>query len=105
MNRVSGKRQDGRHWSLVGAAAIVFAVLPRLTVSLGWGLLVIALVLGQFGELMRLPEWVQNLSPFRHSSALPVETLDMTAVVVMTVAAAVGIGFGVAAFGRRDLQP
>jgi len=90
--------------TLVGAAAIVFALLPRLTVSLGWGLLVIALVLGQFGELLRLPEWVQNVSPFRHSSALPLESLDVTATVVMTVAAIVGIGFAVAAFRMRDLQ-
>ncbi|HYI33435.1 MAG TPA: polyketide antibiotic transporter [Glaciibacter sp.] len=91
--------------TLVGAAAIVFAVVPRLAVSLGWGALVIALVLGQFGELLGLPEWVQNLSPFHHSSALPLESLDVTATVVMTVAAVVGIGFAVAAFRLRDLQP
>lgn len=91
--------------TLVGAAAIVFALAPRLTVSLGWGLLVIALVLGQFGELLSLPEWVQNVSPFHHSSALPLESLDVTATVVMTIAAAVGIGFAVAAFRLRDLQP
>jgi len=91
--------------TLVGAAAIVFALAPRLAVSLGWGLLVIALVLGQFGELLSLPEWVQNISPFHHSSALPLESLDATATVIMTIAAAVGIGFAVAAFRLRDLQP
>jgi ABC-2 type transport system permease protein len=91
--------------TLVGAAAVIFALLPRLTVSLGWGALVLALVLGQFGELLRLPEWVQNVSPFRHSSALPVETLDVTATVVMTAAAVVAAAFAVAAFHRRDLQP
>lgn len=90
--------------TLVGAAAIVFAVVPRLAVSLGWGALVIALVLGQFGELLNVPEWLQNLSPFHHSSALPLESLDVTATVVMTVAAVVGTGFAVAAFRLRDLQ-
>ncbi len=91
--------------TLVGAAAIVFAVVPRLTVTLGWGALVVALVVGQFGELLQLPEWAQSISPFHHSSALPVESLNVAAAAIMTAAAVAGIGFAVAAFRRRDLQP
>ncbi|NKX55430.1 hypothetical protein [Arthrobacter mobilis] len=40
---------------VTGAATFVFAAAPRLAVPLGWGLLAAALVLGQFGELLRLP--------------------------------------------------
>lgn len=87
-------------------AALIFAVVPRLTVPLGWGLLAAGLVLGQFGELLRLPAWLQNLSPFRHSPALPVEDLDITAVtaaLLLTGAAAVLAAVAAGVLNRRDL--
>ena len=87
-------------------AALIFAVVPRLTVPLGWGLLAAGLVLGQFGELLRLPAWLQNLSPFRHSPALPVEDLDITAVtaaLLLTGAAAILAAVAAGVLNRRDL--
>ncbi|WP_139005266.1 ABC transporter permease [Arthrobacter crystallopoietes] len=87
-------------------AALIFAVVPRLTVPLGWGLLAAGLVLGQFGELLRLPAWLQNLSPFRHSPALPVEDLDVTAIraaLFLTGAAAVLAAVATGLLNRRDL--
>jgi len=44
-------------------AALAFAVLPRLSVALGWGLLVAGLALGQLGGLLGLPKWLQDVSP------------------------------------------
>ncbi len=82
---------------LVAVAALAFSLLPRLTTALAWGALALALVLGQLGELLGIPEWLQNVSPFRHSSALPVEELDwwstgiMTGAAVLIGAAAVGL--------------
>ncbi|GLB68281.1 ABC transporter permease [Arthrobacter mangrovi] len=72
---------------MVALAALAFAALPRLAVALGWGPLVLALVLGQFGGLLNLPEWAQDLSPFHHSSAMPVE--DFAAAPALTMLAAV----------------
>jgi ABC-2 type transport system permease protein len=74
--------------------ALVFAIRPRWTSAVGWGALAVALVLGQFGELLGLPAWLQDLSPFRHSSAMPVEAFNrdgalmMAAVVLLAAAAA-----------------
>lgn len=87
-------------------AALIFAVAPRLTVPLGWGLLAAGLVLGQFGELLRLPAWLQNLSPFRHSPALPVENLDLTAITAalfLTGASAALAATAASLLRRRDL--
>jgi ABC-2 type transport system permease protein len=73
---------------------LVFALAPRWSGAVGWGALAVALVLGQFGELLGLPVWLQDLSPFRHSSAMPVEAfrpegaLLMAAVAVVAAAAA-----------------
>jgi ABC-2 type transport system permease protein len=88
------------------AAALVFAAAPRLSVPLGWGLLTAGLILGQFGELLRLPAWLQNLSPFRHSPALPVENLDITGITALFLlagAAAVLATAAAALLNRRDL--
>lgn len=87
----------------VTVAALVFATAPRLTIPLGWGLLVIGLVLGQFGELLRLPEWLQSISPFSHSSALPVEELDIASALVMLAVAGFGAALATGLIGRRDL--
>ncbi|WP_458781189.1 ABC transporter permease [Arthrobacter sp. D3-16] len=67
--------------------ALVFALAPRWSSSFGWGALSAALVLGQFGELLGLPVWLQDLSPFRHSSAMPVEAFQPEAALLMVAVA------------------
>ena len=87
----------------VGVTSLIFAVLPRLTISLGWGLLTIGLVIGQLGELLQLPEWLQQVSPFFWSSALPVEELDVAAAATLVTIALGGCVAAVLALRRRDL--
>jgi len=70
-----------------------------------WGLLAAGLVLGQFGEMLRLPAWLQNLSPFRHSSALPVEDLNITAAALLLTIAAAGAVTASLLVYHRDLTP
>lgn len=87
----------------VSATALAFALKPGTTITLGWGLLAFGLVLGQFGELLGFPVWVQNLSPFNHSSAMPVESFDAGAAVWMGCIAIAGAVSAVFLLGRRDL--
>jgi len=88
---------------IVALTAVLFGALPRATIALGWGLLVLALVLGQFGELLQLPEWLQSVSPFYWSSALPVEHLDVAAAVILVAIALAGAVGAALALRRRDL--
>lgn len=87
----------------LSATAIVFAAVPRLCIPVGWGLLAGGLILGQFGELLRLPSWVQDLSPFRHSAAMPVEPFDPAAALALTAVALLGAGIASYLIRRRDL--
>ena len=87
----------------VAVTAVVFAVIPTLTIPLGWGLLVVGLVIGQFGDLLQLPEWLQDASPFRHSSAMPVEELDVASALIMCGVAALGAVVAAVLLRRRDL--
>jgi len=87
----------------VGTTAVVFAILPRRSVALGWGLLVTGLVLGQFGELLGLPEWMQSVSPFHHTPGLPLETWRWDPVLIMTTVAALLAASATGLVRRRDL--
>lgn len=87
----------------VAATAVLFAAAPRFSIPLGWGLLAGGLVLGQFGELLRLPAWLQDLSPFRHSAAMPVEPFDPAAALAMSAIALAGAGIAAYLLRRRDL--
>ncbi|MCT9868307.1 hypothetical protein [Paenarthrobacter aurescens] len=89
--------------AVVFAAAVAFAVVPRVSVALGWGFLAVGLVLGQFGELMRLPVWLQDLSPFRHTTPMPVEAFDPIAALIMTGIALAGASVAAYLFRQRDL--
>lgn len=87
---------------LVGITVAAFGFLPRFT-ALGWAALVVFLFVGELGPLLRLSQWVMDLSPFTHLPKLPGGIVSATPLVWLTV---VAIGFaaaGLAAFRRRDM--
>ncbi|TFC87605.1 polyketide antibiotic transporter [Cryobacterium sp. TmT2-59] len=49
------------------AGALFFAYLPRASIGIGLALLLVAVLIGQFGDLLDLPDWLQALSPFSHT--------------------------------------
>jgi ABC-2 type transport system permease protein len=81
----------------------VFALTSRGSSALGWGSLAAALVLGQFGELLGLPAWLQDLSPFRHSSAMPVEAFNPEGALLMAAVAIAGAAAASVLIRGRDL--
>lgn len=88
---------------LGGIAVALFGLAPRLT-GLAWAALVAALLLGQLGQLLQLPQWVMDLSPYTHVPQVPVAALSWTPIVLLTVVAAAFIAAGVAGFARRDVS-
>jgi ABC-2 type transport system permease protein len=89
----------------VSITALVLATVPRATVLLGWGLLTLGLAVGQLGDLLRLPEWLQAVSPFHYSPATPVEQFDMPAALMLSaIAVALTVGATVI-YRHRDLVP
>ena len=71
---------------------LVFALAPRWSSPAGWSALAAALVLGQFGSCLSLPVWLQDLSPFRHSSAMPVEAFNPEGALLMAAIAVIAAG-------------
>jgi polyether ionophore transport system permease protein len=88
---------------LGGLAVALFGWLPRLT-SLAWAALVLALLLGQLGQLLQLPQWLMDVSPFTHVPLVPVQDVRWTPLIVLTAVAAGLICLGIAGFRRRDVH-
>ncbi|WP_105030643.1 ABC transporter permease [Arthrobacter ruber] len=88
----------------LGVALVVFVLLPALTVPLTWSLLGLATILGIFGGLIGLPEWIVDLSPFANSPVPAGDSVDWTGGVWMLVIAAAAITGGTVIAGRRELR-
>ena len=67
-------------WVLTSVALAVFGWAPRLAGAV-WGVLLAFVALGEFGVLWNAPDWLMDLSPFRHSPLLPVGSGGVPALV------------------------
>jgi len=56
-----------------------------------------------FGELLSLPGWVHDLSPFEVTPRLPADELSVTPLVILTAVATGLCVAGIVSFRRRDL--
>ena len=83
-----------RHWArsgILGAVGALFAVIA------------LCFFLGLFGELLDVPGWLMDVSPFSHIPEVPAADLTPAPVIVLTLIAAALAAAGLAAFRRRDL--
>jgi ABC-2 type transport system permease protein len=88
---------------LAGVATLLFGIGPRWA-SLAWLGLLLAVVVLLFGEIFRMPEWLQDLSPFHHLALVPAEELRWTPFLVLSVLALALPAAGLALFSRRDVE-
>ncbi|MGZ4455493.1 MAG: ABC transporter permease [Nocardioides sp.] len=98
----AGLAQAPAVWVVLGATVLLFAVRNRWAV-LGWAVLGACFVVGQLGELLRLPAWVTDLSPYAHSPAMPAEAWRTAPVLVLTGLAATLLGAAWWRYGERDI--
>jgi polyether ionophore transport system permease protein len=89
-------------WLLAGAANALFGLLPRALPAI-WTLLTACFVVGFLGEVLRLPRWIMDLSPFQHTPQLPAVDLTLTPLAVLLAVALALTLTGAGAFRRRDL--
>ena len=89
-------------WVLCGVTTLLIGY-SRHAANAAWAVLALLVVVGLFGPLLELPQWVRNLSPFEHVPALPGGSFDIVPLVVLTAFAVVGLTVGVRALARRDI--
>ncbi len=89
-------------WVLTGTAMALYGLAPRL-VGWSWGVLVACVLLGQFGQILQLPQWSLNLSPFTHIPVVPSDDVEILPFAVLLAVASGLIAAGLLGFRRRDV--
>jgi ABC-2 type transport system permease protein len=89
-------------WVLVGLTMALFGIVPR-AVLVTWAVLVGCFTLGLLADVLDLPGWVLDLSPFEHTPSIPAADLDLVPVLLLTAVAAGLAAVGLAGLQRRDV--
>jgi ABC-2 type transport system permease protein len=88
----------------LGISAAVFAVAPRATTALGFGLVGAAFMWQIIGSAIDAPQWSLDLTPFAHVAPVPAQGMNVGAALVLAALGLVGCVGAVEIFARRDLQ-
>jgi ABC-2 type transport system permease protein len=83
--------------------ALAFALVPRASIGIAYGLVSIGFVWQLFGALLGAPGWLLGLSPFRHVGLVPAQPFRTGAAVAMLAIAAGAALAALLVFDRRDL--
>lgn len=86
-----------------GFAVALFGLLPRASNPIVWGSFAACLLVAEFGALLKLPEWIQKISPFIHTPAAPANSIDVLPIFIMSLVALALTLIGLMAFRRRDI--
>ena len=88
---------------LSGFARLLAGLAPRAA-TLAWLPLAFAAVVMLFGAVLRLPQWVQDLSPFEHLPLVPAQEFEWRPFAVVLLVAAALVAAANVAFRHRDLH-
>jgi ABC-2 type transport system permease protein len=89
-------------WLVIGTAIALIGAASTAT-ALPWAFLGLCFVIGMFGQLLDLPTWVQDLSPFQHVPQYPAADLRALPLVGLLAITASLVAFGLARLRRRDI--
>ena len=87
----------------LGIAALAYAVVPRASAGIAYGLVTVAFLWQLSGSLLGAPKWLVDLTPFAHVGLVPAQQFRATAAVVMLALAGLAWLAALWAFRRRDL--
>ncbi len=90
-------------WAVAGIGLLLYGWMRQFTLGV-WGAFGGMAVIFLFGELLRLPDQVLNLSPIRHVTHLPGGEQSWVSVAVLCAIAIVTGSAGIALFERRDIS-
>jgi ABC-2 type transport system permease protein len=87
----------------LGSAALAYALAPRASSALAYGLVTVTFLWYLVGALTGVPRWVVDLTPFEHVGLVPVQQFQVGAAAIMLAIGAGAAVTAVLAFKRRDL--
>jgi len=88
---------------VAGFAVAAFAIIPRASIALGWSAFGLCLFIGQFADLLKLPQIIKDVSPFTHTPTAPAEAITFLPLALLS-AVAIGLTIlGLIWFRQRDV--
>jgi ABC-2 type transport system permease protein len=82
---------------------LAFALAPRASISIAYGLVGAAFIWELFGSLVEVPGWLLTLCPFHDIGLVPGEPFDASGTATMLAIAALAALAAVSVFRQRDL--
>lgn len=95
--------QGSAVFALSGFVVLLVSCLPRLAIALSWGAFSACILVLQLGVLLKLPQWVMDISPFTHPPAMPAQSFKVLPVASLLLVTIVLSTAGLAYFNRRDV--
>jgi ABC-2 type transport system permease protein len=87
----------------LGIAALVYAIVPRASAGIAYGLVTVAFLWQLTGSALGAPKWLLGLTPFAHVGFVPEQPFrTVAAVVMLAIGASCALG-AISIFRRRDL--
>ncbi|MCH1626503.1 ABC transporter permease [Ferdinandcohnia quinoae] len=90
-------------WIMSGIAVLLIGIAPRLS-GLTWLYLTYSFFVVYLGGMLKLPEWMGNISPFGQIPKLPVEDMDWMRFFILSVIAVVLTVIGFLGYNKRDIH-
>ena len=87
----------------LGLAALAFAIVPRASAGIAYGLVALAFLWDLVGSLLDVPSWLVKLTPFAHLGLVPAQAFRTADALAMLAIGAAAVLLALWAFGRRDL--
>ncbi len=90
-------------WIFVGFTILLIGWLPRYT-SLAWGYLIYSFFVEYLGEMLKLPNWIVNISPFAHIPNIPAEEVRISVLIIMLTTTLLLSLAGFVGYNMRDIE-
>jgi ABC-2 type transport system permease protein len=87
----------------LGLAALAYALVPRASSGVAYGLVAVAFLWDLVGSLLGVPHWLVELTPFQHVGLMPAQPFRPGAAAVMVAIAILAATAALNIFRRRDL--
>jgi ABC-2 type transport system permease protein len=90
-------------WVLVAFTVLLIGLAPRSATAVAWTVLGLCVLFAALGEVLDLPQWVMDASPFTHVPLWPSAAMRWTPLATMAGVTVLFLAGGLLALRRRDL--
>ncbi|WP_120003845.1 ABC transporter permease [Nesterenkonia muleiensis] len=101
---LAGALQAPAVLAVIGIVTALFGWLPRAATAVGWVIIGFGGVMTAFGGLLDIPDALAELNVFGHLAEYPVQDIEWTPILWLSLICMAGIVLGLIGFHRREIN-